>query len=214
MLMEDKQAPDAVPHLERLYRQAPNHPAVLARLGMCRFLQGRTDEARRLMEAALPHMPDDPALLTHLARLDLQEGRGGRAELRLRAVLATDPSDAEARYLLVTALQVQGRAEESAAALAEYERFKVLVERANKLLREQADNPKAGAEAAFEIGDLLLQVGRERTALYWLDQALARNPRYRPAHQVLADYYERKGDREKAAAHRRQLADPDRAASR
>src|SRR5207249_11729617 len=122
MLMEDKQTPDAIPHLERLYQQAPDHPAVKARLGMCRFLQGRADEARRLMEAALPYMPNDPSLLGYLARADLQEGRGVQAEQRLRTVLAADPSDTEARYLLVTALQVQGRTEAAAAALIAYER--------------------------------------------------------------------------------------------
>jgi len=114
MLLEDKQAPEALPHLERLYRQAPNDPHVQARLGMCRFLQGRAEEARQLMEAAVVHLPRDPALIVHLAKLDLQEGRAAEAERWLRVILKTEASDTEALYVMVSALQVQGRSEESA----------------------------------------------------------------------------------------------------
>ena len=41
MLLEDKQAPEALPHLERLIRQVPDDPQVQARMGICLFLQGK-----------------------------------------------------------------------------------------------------------------------------------------------------------------------------
>ncbi len=205
MLLEDKLVPDALPHLERLVREMPNHPLVLSRLGICRFLQGQTAEARRLLEAAAVHLPNDPPLQIHLARLDLQEGHAADAERRLRKVLEADPSDTEAGYSLVSALQIQGRTDESADALRKYQRYKVVVDRINKLLQEEVDAPESGAAAASEAGMLLLQIGRTSQGRYWLEQALSRDPAHEPAHQALAEHYEKSGDREKAAAHRRRL---------
>lgn len=208
MLLEDSQPQEALPHLERLYRQVPDRPEVLARLGTCRFLQGQPEEARRLMEAAVVSLPHDASLLIHLAKLDLQEERWAEAEQRLRQVLRADPSDTEALHNLALALQHQGRSDEAAEAQKEYQRYKAWVDRANKLLREVADSPTAGAADYTEIGELLLRVGRERVGLYYLHEALERDPVYQPAHKALAEYYDKKGDEEKAAAHRRRLGEP------
>jgi tetratricopeptide (TPR) repeat protein len=194
MLLEDTKAPEALPHLERLYRQAPDRPEVMARLGMCRFQQGQTDEARRLMEAAVARLPDDAGLLVTLARLDYQEGRGASAEQRLRKVLQADPSDTEARYNLVLALRLQDRAEDADAAQKEYERYKAWVDRANQLLREVADSPTAGAADYAEIGELLLRIGRDRLGVYWLGQALERDPGNQAAQRALAEYHETRGE--------------------
>jgi Tfp pilus assembly protein PilF len=45
--------------------------------------------------------------------------------------------------------------------------------------------------------------------LYWLNQALERSERYQPAHKALAEYFEKKGAKDQAAAHRRFLNEPD-----
>jgi Flp pilus assembly protein TadD len=208
MLLEDKQAPEALPHLERLVKQAPDDPLVQARMGMCLFLQGRGEEARRLMEAAVVHLPKDPALLVALANLDLQEGKVADAERRLRAVLAVDSSDTEALFVLASALQLQGRTEESAAVLADYERKRVVVDRINELLKDKADSPSAGANDYAEIGELFLQIGREKFGVYWSERALERDPANQRAHRALAAHYDQKGDAVRAAAHRRQLREP------
>jgi type IV pilus assembly protein PilF len=190
MLLEDNRAPDALPHLERLYREAPDRPEVMARLGMCRYEQGRMEEARRLLEAAVQHLPDDAPLLIYLAKIDVDEGRGEEAEQRLRKALRADPSDTEARFRLVAALRLQGRADDAAAAQKDYDRYKAWVDRANKLLREVPDSASAAAADYTEIGDLLLKIGRDRQGVYWLRQALERDADYQPARKALADYYE------------------------
>ncbi len=203
MLLEDHQPQEALPHLERLYAQVPDHALVQARLGMCRFLQGRAEEARRLMESAAVQLPQDPTLQITLARLDLQEGRPAEAERRLRAVIRADPSDTEALYNLIGAVQAQGRSDEAAEVSKEYERAKVVLDRTNKLLREVADSPTARPDDYAELGELLLQIGQENRGLYWLYEALDRDPGHARAHRALAAYYERKGDADKANAHRR-----------
>src|SRR5262249_7672615 len=145
VLLEDNQPLEAVPHLERLSRQVPDDPLVQARLGMCRYLQGRTDEARPLMEAAAARLPDHAPLPIPLARRDLTEGRPYEAELRLRAVLQTDPSDTEAFYTLYLALQAQGRTDEAREVWKGCERARAVLDRAHKLLREVVDSPDARA---------------------------------------------------------------------
>jgi predicted Zn-dependent protease len=205
MLLEDRRVPEALPHLEELYRQAPDHAGVEPRLGMCRFFQNRTEEARRLMEAAVVHLPNDPALLIHRAKLDLQEGQAAEAEQRLRQVLRTDASDTEALYTLVSALQLQSRTDEAAAALKVYQRTKDEVVRANKPLEEVPDSPTARPADYAELATLLLRIGRERLGVYWLEQALERDPGLELAHEALAGYYDKKGEHDQAAAHRRKV---------
>jgi tetratricopeptide (TPR) repeat protein len=214
MLLEDNQAPEALPHLELAYRQAPNHPVVQARLGMCRLLEGRNEDARRLMQAAVVHLPDDPALLVYLARLDLQDEKGAEAERWLRKVLDTDPFDTEALYVLVSALRLQGQIEESAKVLEKHERTRAIVDKTNDMLSKVADSPQATADDYAEIGTMLLQIGRKQLGVYWLERALERDPAHRATHRALADHFESKGETDRAEPHRRRLAALDaRAAS-
>jgi tetratricopeptide (TPR) repeat protein len=206
MLLEEKQPADAIPHLERLRRQFPDKPELLARLGQCRYLQGRAPEARQLLQTAVKKLPDNPSVLLHLAKLDLQDGSPARAERWLRHALKVDPADTEAQFTLISCLQLQGRGSEAVTARAKYEKDKALLERANKLLTSEAKHPTKDPAAPFEIGSVLLKVGQERLGLYWLRQALARDANHQATHLALAEYYERKGDKESAAIHRRRLA--------
>lgn len=214
MLLEDKQAPEALPHLEHLLRQAPENHQVQARMGICLFLQGRGADARKLLEAAVVHLPDDPAVLVTLANLELQEERGtdaergAKAERWLRLVLTKDPADTEALFVLVTALRSQGKEDEAAAALTDYEKKRDLVEKINELLKDKADNPMSTAADYAEIGTLFAQIGRDKLAAYWLEKALERDPTCQPAHLALAEYFERKGDLASADAHRSQVRTP------
>jgi predicted Zn-dependent protease len=192
MLLEDKQAPEATPHLERLYQKHPNDPHVLARLGACRFLEGRVAEARKFMEAAVVHLPDDPVLLCGLANLEMQENHPKEAERYLRTVLASDPSDTEALFILSSVLQAQERTDEAAVVLAEYEKKRQTVDRINDLLKDVADSPKATASDYAEIGELFLSIGREKHGVYWLEHALTLNPNHPGANRALAVHNERK----------------------
>jgi tetratricopeptide (TPR) repeat protein len=205
MLLEDNQPQKALPHLERLYEQVPDHPLVQARLGTCRFLQGNAKEARRLLESAIVHLPNDPPLQIQLARLDDQEGRNAEAEQRLRKVVQADPSDVEAYFALYNAVEAQGRTDEAAEIKKEYERSKVVLDRTTTLLREVVDRPNARVADYVELGQLLVEIKQESRGLFWLYEALERDPDNQQAHRLLATYHERKGDLDKAAAHRRHL---------
>ena len=204
ILLEDKLPLEAVPHLERLHGQFPERADVMARLGQCRILQNRTNEARQLLEAAEKKLPDDPPLLINLGRLDLVN-RPDKAEERARHVLKLDPTDTEARYLLISALQAQNRTDEANAALGQLEKDRALLDRVSHLLQDEATRPGTDPALAHEIGATFLKIGQERLAIFWLEQALQRDPTHQPTHKVLSEYYEKNGDEKRATAHRRQI---------
>lgn len=205
MYLEDNDPVQATPHLDLLLATAPDRPDVLARVGELRYLQGRHPESRQFLERIVDHLPNDPRVLLILGRLDTEDGNGARAEDRLRTALTVDPSNTEVRYALVAALRLQRKDAAADAELAEFERHKAHLLRANHLLQEEARHPSRDPAAPSEIGTLLLQVGQDRQGLYWMDEALTRDPHHRPTHQALAEYFERKGDADRAAFHRKAL---------
>lgn len=202
LLMENSPL-EAWPHIERLQRQFPERADVTARAGQFHYLQGQYPEARRLLEKAEKELPDDLAVLLHLAKLDLQDNRAADAERRLRHMLEIDATDTEASYTLVTAIQHQGRRDDAIKALADYRRQFAIVERTNRLLREEAEAPGKSVKTAHEIGVHLLSIGRTNLGIYWLEQALQRDPSHEATHKALADHYEKSGDAQRAALHRR-----------
>jgi tetratricopeptide (TPR) repeat protein len=208
LLLEDFKPLEALPHLERLAKEYPDNAEVQARLGHCKYLVGDSAAARPLLEAAVTQLPDDLPLLQNLAKVELQDGHPDMAEAWLRKALQADPSDTEALFTLHTVLQQQGRAKDATAVLDEYNRKSTMLRRVNKLLRDEAKRPSSDPDTLAELGELLLQVERESVGMHWLAQALQLDPGHKHTHQVLAEYYESKGNKEKAAEHRRWLTAP------
>jgi tetratricopeptide (TPR) repeat protein len=209
LLLEDKKVPEATPHLEELLRQTPDRADVKARLGMLRFLEGRSGDARGLLEAAEPTLAkeDLPGPLVTLARLDVQDGKPADAERRLRRVIALDESEIEARFVLVSALRMQGKDAEADEAEKEHNRIRLRNERVNNLLRDKAETRDATPDVWCEIATIFLDMKLEAKARYWFDKALSKDPFHQPTHRALAEFYERKGEAATAATHRRLLRD-------
>lgn len=207
--LEKAEVENALEHLLALPAEAQKRPDVMARLGQARLMQGNLDEARELMEMAVEGLPDDPILLVQLAKLDLRERKYEQAERRLRRVLKNDPADVEARYTLGAVLQRQpGREKEAEAELKEEKRYRTLLEQANHLLKLEVEQPSQDPNRPAEAGALLVSIGQDRLGLFWLHQALKRDPEHQGAHRALAEYYEAKGEKEKARAHRQRLVEP------
>ena len=102
-------------------------------------------------------------------------------------------------------LRLQGRREEADAAQARYRETQGLLKRVNVLLRDEVERRPSDPGPPSEAGRGLLRIGQDRLGLHWLHEALRRDPRHRPTHEALAEYYQKK-DPTKAAFHRRQLA--------
>ena len=208
MCLDQTRLDEAAPHLEALRKLAPDRPEVLSALGRWRFIRGELDEARPLLEAAVKKLPNDPTLLINLARLEQgqEPPRPAEAEKWLRHLLDLDPYDLEALHVLAECQRTLGRPDEAAETQKRYDNAKAMLTHADSLLKGEMEHPSVGPKVPHEIGTLMLRIGQEGVALDWLYRALERDPDYRPAHETLADYYEKKGDREKAATHRRRFA--------
>ena len=208
LCLDEKKVPEVLPHLDYLVAQAPDRVEVKARVGMLRFLEGRSQEARQILEAVEPQLAaNDVAPVVYLARLDVQEGKGIDAERRLRRVIALDSTETEARFVLISALRLQGREAEALAVQQEQEKLNERNIRVNYLLRDRADKADATLDEWFEIGTIFMEMRMEPRGVYWLDKLLVRDPDHQGAHRELMNHYERKGDAAAAAAHRRMLRD-------
>jgi tetratricopeptide (TPR) repeat protein len=207
--LEKSHTPEALKRLEPLYKQFPDRADVKARLGQCRFLEG-LPEARPLLESALEEMQDDSALLVCLARLEILENNLAKAESLLRRALKIDPMDTEVQFTLAGCLQLQERWKDAEIALDQHRKDTVQMRKLIHIIQEEARQPSRDPAPAFEIGSAFL-ASNERVGLYWLHRALERNPRHAPTLEALADYFERKGDKDRAAQYRLRLGREGRA---
>lgn len=212
MYLERSDPLSALPHLERLQKQFPDRADIRGRMGQCRFWEGKSEEARRLLESAIEQLPEDSAILVHLARLEMQEKHLAEAEVWLRRALKVDPTDTEVEYLLVGNLQAQRRYDEARAMQKQHHKDTALLKRVSRVLQQEAENPSTDPTSFVEIGNLFIKTN-ERIGLYWLNRALARDPANQAAHKALADFYDRKGDRDKAIYHRQQVKEEKTAVS-
>jgi Tfp pilus assembly protein PilF len=192
---------EAAEHFERLLARRPDGPPLLFGLARARRREGRTDEARRLLGRVLEREPAHVGALTELGRLALDEGDPAEAEGLLRRAVAAAPDDVPAHAALYDCLRLAG-GEEARACGEKLQRLRADLERIDALTREVGKRPDEPGPRS-ELGVLFLRHGEEEKGVRWLTLALELDPGYVPAHQALAAYFERTGQPERAAYHRR-----------
>src|SRR5262249_10567047 len=69
------------------------------------------------------------------------------------------------------------------------------------MIQEEVERPSRDPAPPYEIGAAFVRTN-ERIGLYWLHKALQRDPRYQPALKTLAEYFENKGEKARAAQYR------------
>jgi tetratricopeptide (TPR) repeat protein len=192
-LLADKDVRLATQHVDILEKAEPENPGVIYALAQCRALQGRSEEARELLDKLLALQPENSPALHRRGRLasDLHE-----QEKWFRKALAIDPSFAEARYGLYTCLQQQrNRNAEAAAELKTYEETVNNWEALRKTLDALERSPH-NPDLLAKIGDLLM--ARDPTVgQQFLFKALAVAPDHALARQVLARHNQARKAREK-----------------
>jgi len=203
ILLNDSNALDALPHLERLRRTQADRADVSVGLARCRVLQGRAEEARTLLDDVLAAQPDNQVALLHRGNLDLQQGRLAEAEESLRRALKIDPYLAGAVFSLAKCLEEQGGHESEAAALrARFDQEKQDFEQISELLHRQVEQAPNSPDGPFELGTLFLRVGQVPVGLRWFYTALERDPNHKPTHEALIAYFDKTNQPEKAKEHR------------
>jgi tetratricopeptide (TPR) repeat protein len=204
--LENGQPAEALSHLEELRRRQPDNPEVLVRLAFTWNALGRLGPSLELIDKVLADHPDMPSALSARGQLAFQAERPAEAEHWLRQAIAANPFDRTAHYVLQQSLEQQQKQAEAEAQKIELNRVEETIERMlaimNRLMPKTPHNPALH----HELGTILMRMGKEEMALTWYQSALREDPGFRPAHESLAQYYERVGDVEQATLHRKRAA--------
>jgi tetratricopeptide (TPR) repeat protein len=205
LLVERQQAAEALPHYERLHERQTGNRA--ARLGLARCLTrtSRVAEAVPLLDALLSEAPNDPLALAERGKAAQQAGEPEAAEKWLRRAVELAPYERDAVYNLSQCLEALNRREEAEKWQKALDRIDADLARLNEVTKQVAEKTH-DAGPRCEAGQIMLRNGLEQEGLRWLASALEIDPRHAETHLVLADYFEKKGQTEEAAAHRRMAA--------
>lgn len=126
-----------------------------------------------------------------LGTLEAALGNHEAAKGWLEKVLKADRNHLDARYARALSLRELGQSSEAAQELAEVHRIRTLLQEIDRLVDEINRSPEAPhLEARCRIGELYIKYENARHGEFWLQEALNRDPTCRPAHAILADYYD------------------------
>ena len=195
-------AAEAAEHFAYLLNRQPGEPRFLLGLARCKRTLGEGDKVRPLLAAIPEGDPHHVEALTLLGQVALDENRPAEAVTFLRQAVAADPQNLDALTHLHTALQLTGQEQEARKCKAVLEQVRADLPRLDDLTRKALRNPN-DPDLRCQIGVIFLRHGLETEGLRWLNLALELQPGYRPAHEALADYYEKHGQPDRAAQHRR-----------
>src|SRR5207253_1053833 len=113
--------------------------------------------------------------------------------------------DREIYLQLGTCLEQLGKSEESRRCLQRHEEIEADTIRLEKVVEAMVKAP-ADPGPRLEAGQICLRNGQDQEGLRWLRGVLELDPKHKPTHQALADYYASHGDTERAEYHRQRSA--------
>jgi tetratricopeptide (TPR) repeat protein len=204
LLMNNRsRSQEAAPHIAILSKQHPEHPDVRLVLGLRALDEGRPDQAREWFLRATEADPKHFRSLVQLGKLDLQQGRPDDAEKWLSRALPLRPYDKQLHRNLWECYQrLKGREKEAADHKRRFEDLEEHNRRLDEMMTDQKLVTSTAPRVLAEIGNHFMALGQDKLGLQWLNKALRRDPGYSPAHEALAEYYERIGRADLAVQHR------------
>jgi Tfp pilus assembly protein PilF len=200
-LNQVRQYEEALEQYQNLRSRLGDTPAVLSGIASCLGVLNQPEEARRLLEQVLAQEPHNGLALAERGRLALEYDSPAEAERWLRRAAAESPTERTVLYNLFQCLQRTGRQEEAAQIKAKFTALDADLAQLREAIQQVVKNPH-DPEPRYQAGMILLRNGKEPYGLRWLASALVEDPRHAATHRALADYYERSGDRRRAAQHR------------
>jgi tetratricopeptide (TPR) repeat protein len=193
---------EARPLSAALLQSRPGDPDVVVELARCDEGLGQTEVARAALENMLRTHPDHAGTWRERGRMELEAGHPAEAEEPLRRCLALAPHDLAANGYLAEVLVRQGKKDAAEVQEARTRELKDCAARLRQISENDMTERPTDPALHAEIGTLELRLGRPENAQRWLQLALAREPSLPAAHAALAEYFEGRGDAERAAAHR------------
>ena len=200
LLLTDKNIQEAAEHLALLKNNPHHEPAELMVLARFELLQGNQEEAQKYLDELLAKKPDHAEALFEQGMLATDPVQ---AEAFFRKALTGNENFLQARYQLYSLLLRENRKKEAEAEKAKYLAFREDWERLPNLLAEadRLASPDLLADAAA-----ILVRGGDNQGAQLLFRALHLNPRHKRSHELLAVFFEKTNQPDKAAHHRERAA--------
>lgn len=193
LLARGRQPGPASEHFQHvLDRSADNAPALLG-LAACRIEQGRSEEARLLLDRVLAADPRSARALCLRGRATLDQDDPAGAAGWLNQAVQQAPDNTEALHLLILSLRRQRRNDEAERLAPRLEALQRDTARLDELVRSVARKPDDAA-LRREAGETALRIGRHEEGVRWLESALRARGDHRPVHAALAAHFRQKGD--------------------
>ncbi len=196
---------DAQQEFEQLRQRQPDNPSVLFGLGRALAGQGRKEQALELFDQVLAANPKDWKALGERGWIAVQLDRPVEGESYLRGAVALAPPDLPILTRLADCLRLNGKQPEARQYRDRADRLRADLQRAGELGDFIRDKNPPDAAPRYELGCILLRLGKKRDALHWLLTALEKDPGHVKTHEQLIEFYQSVGDRPRAEQHRRFL---------
>jgi len=177
----------------------PPSPQLFISLAEMAERDGNAAQARQNLQQALSMWPGNVELLRAAARMEDRQAQLQVAEALYRQAVTANPQDAAAHNDLGLCLARQGRLEESVQEIEQAIHLQpgkplyrnnvatVLVElRQDQKALAHLSAVHGPAEANYNLGQLMIQRGRQQEALVYFQVALAQNPSLRQAETSIA----------------------------
>jgi predicted Zn-dependent protease len=182
---------------QRLLRASPEDPWILLLQAGLHQRQGRLAAATALADRLVRDRPNFTEAVVLRATLYLDGDQPGEAiPLLRRAAAVQGPHRREALYQLSAALARTGQTEEAQRVMAEARSLHEMEFWSESDIR---DNPNMQVRLAEE----LLNAGQLDNAFRLLTKLVQQDPNCAAAHRLLATYYDKQGQPERAVDHRR-----------
>ena len=206
VLMESSRYQEAAPYLDQLQQRQGDNLSVLVLWARCLDYLGRRAEALQRLDEILAKHPHFAPALAERGRLAVLDGQLADAEPWLREAVALEPGDHQSRYNLALCLLQNGNEVEAEKEQRQLQKLEFDLKRLRTILTKETSQKTTDPSLHYELAMILLNLGQTEVALQWLHRALQEDPQYVPAHRVLAEYYARIGNQERAAYHRHFLS--------
>lgn len=209
----DQQLELAESMLDRYLNSQPdNAEALLSYSEVLRKL-GRAPEALERIEKSIESFRDpfrkiQSSLTLQIAKLYLDADENQKVIDTLGRLSKEWPEDVEIASTLSQAYQRLGDESRSAAYAAIADAGQKQTVLADRMLFELLSNPNRTAQQCYDLGHLLLHKQSRESGIYWLEAALTLDENFIPAHEDMVLYYERTGQGQLAAVHKRYIGLP------
>lgn len=194
---------EAAPLYAQLVKALPANPGLRLNLALALQMSGKSAEAIPEFERVIKAMPNNVPALLSLGMARLERNEPAKAVAPLDKVVALDPANTDARGMLANALLSQGQAKQAAmhfrkltAATPQDPKAWMGLGRSYETQAQQqfealSKTGEGSAEWLALIADSRVERGQFRSAFYFYQQALAKNPALPGLHAALANVYHR-----------------------